>query len=611
MGALNTKCNRLILDGLLISLGFFLAFQLRYDGSVPPFHLLQFWAVFLPLTAGRLLTNTLFGLNQHKWRYVSMVELRQIVFSYSAFSLVLLVLRVALPPFSLFRLGGSIIVIELLISLSGALGIRLLRRSLYQWEPWRAMESQPRRVLLVGAGSHGVTVAKEMIRNKGIKLVGFLDDDPRKLGSVLASAKVLGPTSALPEVVRQYQVDDVLVCIPPSVRKNFILNGDNPSFRTSVVPTLEEILQAENLVGEAPAAGGNHNHAARPTLLSRKSPEISVRNKNILITGGAGFIGSALAEKLAAHNQVTLVDLSFRNRPIEFTSLVDHRNVRVIEGNLLNGVDLSICQEAQMVVHAAGVVGVGRVCNSGAETLDTNYVGTSVLLQALRNSRRLERFIFFSTSEVFGVHSFRVDEKSPPSLGPISEARWSYAIAKLAGEHLVKSYYRETGMPVVIVRPFNIFGPRRTGDHAMLRFITNALRGQPLEVYGDGSQVRSWCYIDDFCSALLAMLQRPEAIGEDFNIGNSGNMLTIYELARRIVELTGNGAPIVLKEHPFPDIEIRVPSMAKAHKLLGYAPCFDLESALALTIDWYRDHLDRLATDQLGPAAVAASASPA
>ena len=124
----------------------------------------------------------------------------------------------------------------------------------------------------------------------------------------------------------------------------------------------------------------------------------------------------------------------------------------------------------------------------------------------------------------------------------------------------------------------------------MLRFILTALSGQPLQVHGDGSQIRSWCYIEDFCSALLAMLERPQAVGEDFNIGHPGNTITIYELARKIVALSESKAPITFVESPFPDISIRVPSLTKAENLLGYRPLYDLDSALTLTIDWYRRH---------------------
>jgi nucleoside-diphosphate-sugar epimerase len=164
-------------------------------------------------------------------------------------------------------------------------------------------------------------------------------------------------------------------------------------------------------------------------------------------------------------------------------------------------------------------------------------------------------------------------------------------MSKLAGEHLVTSYFRETGLPTTIVRPFNIFGPRRLGDYALRRFIVNALKGVPLEIHGDGTQIRSWCYIEDFCSALVQMMVRPEAVGEDFNIGSPGNTLTVFEIGRRIIEITGSSSTIVFCEPPFPDISIRVPSLEKARRLLAYEPKFDLAEALRLTIDWYRHYL--------------------
>ena len=179
-------------------------------------------------------------------------------------------------------------------------------------------------------------------------------------------------------------------------------------------------------------------------------------------------------------------------------------------------------------------------------------------------------------------------------VGPITEARWSYSMAKLAGEHLVQSYFREAKMPTAIVRPFNVFGPRRTGDYALFRFIMSAIAGKPVEVHGDGSQIRSWCYIEDFCDALVALLERPEAVGEDFNIGNSANTVTVKDLARRVIEIAGSSSDMKSVENPFPDIQIRVPSLEKAQKLLGYNPQYDLNTALALTIDWHREHWDFL-----------------
>jgi UDP-glucuronate decarboxylase len=146
-------------------------------------------------------------------------------------------------------------------------------------------------------------------------------------------------------------------------------------------------------------------------------------------------------------------------------------------------------------------------------------------------------------------------------------------------------------MPVVTVRPFNVFGPRRLGAHAVSGFALNALAGSPLEIHGDGSQIRSWCFIEDFCDAILEMVARPEAVGEDFNIGNPANTVTILQLAEDILELAGGNSSIEFVESPFPDIEIRVPSLDKAKRVLSYQPRYDLRRGLALTVDWYRQNL--------------------
>jgi UDP-glucose 4-epimerase len=596
---LNSITARFVIDALIVASALYLAFLMRYDGRIPVFEYRQYLAFLLPVTIGYMLVQLAFGIHRHKWRYVGIFDVVQVLEAYGAVSLVLLGLRLLLPEtpsYGLFRLPIGIIASQFMMSFFGAVGVRCLRRFVHSRAETVAEEGAPsRRILLVGAGAHGITVAHEMVLSRGMRVVGFLDDDPHKIGAVIAGLPVLGSVADLKDVAEEYKVDEVLICIPPAGQEK--VNAQLPkdlSVRMRIVPTLDEILSGGMSWVDMSAAPSNPKHFgnAKAIMPSNGNRSSLIRGKTIFITGGSGFIGCSLAEKLADDNNLILLDLTFRNKPIEFTGLLRHPNVRTVEGNLLNGIDLrSLCQEADMVVHAAALVGVNRVCNAGRETLETNYVGTSRLLQALDGSKKLQRLIYFSTSEVFGVNSFRVDENSTPTVGPIAEARWSYAIAKLAGEHLVKAYSRETGMPISIIRPFNVFGPRRTGDHALLRFILNALTGKAVQVHGDGSQIRSWCYIEDFCSALLLMLERPEAVGEDFNIGNPVNTLTIYDLARKVIELCGTDVPIAFVEHPFPDISIRVPSLAKAQSLLGYKPRYDLETAVSLTIDWYREHL--------------------
>lgn len=320
----------------------------------------------------------------------------------------------------------------------------------------------------------------------------------------------------------------------------------------------------------------------------------------ILITGGAGFIATSVAERLAPNHELTLLDLSFNpGQPIHYSDLLDRDSVTTIEGDIR---DPSVVKRAvegsDAVVHAAAVVGVYRVLQAARTTIETNLLGSlNLIREASELGDRIKRFVYFSTSEVFGGSSFRVDEAQLATIGSVEEARWSYSISKLAGEHLAYAYHREFGLPLVIVRPFNVFGPRRVGDHAMIRFISAALRGEDLVVHGDGSQVRSWCLIDDFVEAILAMLDIPDAIGNDFNIGNALNTLTIYELAKRVIHVTESSSSIVFKDIDYSDIDIRVPSTKKAARILGYHPKVEIDEAIERTVTWYRKHPETL---QLG-----------
>jgi nucleoside-diphosphate-sugar epimerase len=503
----------------------------------------------------------------------------------------------------------SVIAVELLLSSVGALGLRALRRHIYEVEskrPRTLKKGEQRRLLLIGAGLIGANVAREMATDPSVRVVGFLDDDASKVGSFIGGVKVLGSTSLLAEIVRTEKVDSVLICISPGARGSFnrlVALLDSLPVTSKFLPTITEILNAKDGLhlalgdqknGDARKNGNSTNGVGhRAALEPVQAQRTGIRNKTILITGGAGFIGSNLAERLVDGNELILFDRFFHNQPVTFTSLYKDPRVRKVEGDILDANCLEdLALDADVVIHAAAMVGVGRVCSYPRETLETNFVGTLQILKALEKSSRLERFIYFSTSEVFGVNSFRVNEETPTAIGPAAEARWSYAIAKLAGEHLVKAYHCQAGIPVVTVRPFNVFGPRRLGAHAVLSFILNALQGNRIEVHGDGSQIRSWCYIEDFCNALIEMIARPGAVGEDFNVGNPQNTVTIYELARMILEVTGRTVPIVLTKSPFPDIEIRTPSLEKARQILDYEPVFDLRQGLQLTADWYRENLE-------------------
>ena len=215
-------------------------------------------------------------------------------------------------------------------------------------------------------------------------------------------------------------------------------------------------------------------------------------------------------------------------------------------------------------------------------------IGTSNVLEAAQAQGGITRLIDFSTSEVFGRYAYQVTEFDATTLGAVGEARWTYAVAKLATEHLAMNYHKELGLPTCSIRPFNIYGPRQVGEGAIHHFIRRALAGEPLVIHNDGSQIRAWCYIDDIVDAILLALARDEAVGHAFNIGNSRSTVTIYNLAREIIRLSSSGSVIEFQHWPHPDVEIRVPAVEKAHELLGFRARIDLEEGLLRTIQWYR-----------------------
>jgi nucleoside-diphosphate-sugar epimerase len=268
------------------------------------------------------------------------------------------------------------------------------------------------------------------------------------------------------------------------------------------------------------------------------------------------------------------------------------KNVRLIEGDILDPASLeSAAAGAQYIVHAAAVVGVQKVMRNSKKTIDTNFSGTSNVLKAASGLKSLKRILYFSTSEVFGVNAYQVDEEASTVFGTNKEPRWSYSIAKIAGEHLVQSYNREDGMPTVIIRPFNVFGPRRIGEHVVKAFMLQALRGEPITVNNNGSQIRSWCYIDDFVDAVLAALEKKSAVGEAFNIGNPRNTISVYQLALKIKESCKSGSEIITAPIAFPDVELRVPGIDRAGRLLGYSPKYEIDEAIPITRDWYKKYL--------------------
>jgi UDP-glucose 4-epimerase len=317
---------------------------------------------------------------------------------------------------------------------------------------------------------------------------------------------------------------------------------------------------------------------------------MALEGKRVLITGGAGFIGTTLARRLVDVNEIVTLDNLHRDA-LTGTPLLEHPNFTFHEVDVLDPDALAgLVTGATHVVHGAAIAGVETVIESPVRTMRVNVIGTyNVLEAAVAAGPVLERFVDFSTSEVFGTQAINVEEGHVTTTGSVGEARWTYAVSKLAGEHMTHAYHDELGLPTVTVRPFNVYGPGQIGGGAIRAFIEAALAGHDLTIHGDGSQIRAWCYVDDMVEALLACLERPEAVGQTFNVGNVRSTVTILDLAERIKRLTGCPGEIVFRPLHYSDVEIRIPNVNKARELLGFEAKVDLDEGLARTIAWYRE----------------------
>jgi nucleoside-diphosphate-sugar epimerase len=317
---------------------------------------------------------------------------------------------------------------------------------------------------------------------------------------------------------------------------------------------------------------------------------MSLQGKRIVITGGAGFIATTLARLLVDENEVIAYDNLHRDA-LGATDLREHSNFTFVQGDVLDAAHVAeVAKGATHIVHCAAIAGVDTVRESPVRTMRVNMIGTyNVLEAAVATLDTLERFVDFSTSEVFGTHAYNVNEGHVTTIGSVGEARWTYAVSKLAGEHMAHAYHDELKLPTVTVHPFNVFGPGQIGGGAIRAFIEAALEGRDLMVHGDGSQIRAWCYVSDMVDGVLACLERPEAVGHAFNIGNPRSAVTIYDLASRINRIAGGTGELVFTPIDWADVELRIPNVDKAGELLAWHPQVELDDGLARTIAWYRE----------------------
>jgi UDP-glucose 4-epimerase len=316
----------------------------------------------------------------------------------------------------------------------------------------------------------------------------------------------------------------------------------------------------------------------------------------VLITGGAGFIGSHLSEALLDLGHKVLVLDNLSTGSIEnITHLKGRAGFEYVIDTVNNEPLLAeLIDRADVVVHLAAAVGVKLIVEQPVHTIETNVHGTEVVLKHANKKKKL--VVIASTSEVYGKSNdvpFRED--SDLVLGPTPKHRWAYACSKAIDEFLALAYWKERKLPVIIVRFFNTVGPRQTGMYGMVipNFVRQALAGEPITVFGDGTQTRSFSHVGDVVQALLKLIEEPRAIGEVINIGNTQE-ISIRALAERIRELTASKSPIKLVpydeayESGFEDMPRRVPDLAKLQRLVGFAPRYALDDILTHVIEYFR-----------------------
>ena len=317
----------------------------------------------------------------------------------------------------------------------------------------------------------------------------------------------------------------------------------------------------------------------------------------VLITGGAGFVGSHLAETLLARgDEVHALDNLSTGSIDNISHLKSHPKFRLHDRQRHQRAGSRRARRPlpTSIVHLAAAVGVKLIVEAPVHTIETNVHGTEVVLKLANKKKKL--VLIASTSEVYGKSvDVPFHEDADLVLGPSHKHRWAYACSKLIDEFLALAYWKERKLPVIIVRLFNTVGPRQTGQYGMVipNFVRQALAGQPITVFGDGKQSRSFTYVGDVVRAVVALMDEPRAVGQVFNIGN-GHEITIGDLAERIRTLTGSQSEIVripydqAYEAGFEDMPRRVPDISKIKALVGYAPTVELDEILTRVIEHFR-----------------------
>lgn len=316
----------------------------------------------------------------------------------------------------------------------------------------------------------------------------------------------------------------------------------------------------------------------------------------VLVTGGAGFIGSHLAETLFAQgHDVTILDNLSTGKLENIAPLEGRRNFHLVVGDILNQVLVDkLVERVDWVFHLAAAVGVELIVKDPLRSLMTNIKGSEIVLDNVY--RYHKKVLITSTSEIYGKNvNGPLKEDDDRILGSPLKSRWSYSTSKAVDEILAYVYWKEKRVPTIIVRLFNTVGPRQTGHYGMVipRFVEQALAGRDITVYGNGSQSRCFLYVKDAVNAMIALMEKSEAVGQVFNLG-SQEEITIHKLAEKVIRQTHSSSQIKYVpydqayEEGFEDMQRRVPDISKAGKLIGFKPTAGLDEILQMVIDDYR-----------------------
>jgi UDP-glucose 4-epimerase len=350
---------------------------------------------------------------------------------------------------------------------------------------------------------------------------------------------------------------------------------------------------------------------AHAQLMTTCNPGRSGASK-ALITGGAGFIGSHLAEALLARgSEVTVIDNLSTGEFDNIAHLTEHPRFRFAIDTITNEVVMDrLVSECTVIFHLAAAVGVELIVQDPVHVIETNVLGSHVVLKIANRYRR--KVLIASTSEIYGKNTHvPFHEHADQVFGPTTKSRWSYATSKAVEEFLGLAYYRQLGLPVVIFRLFNTVGPRQTGQYGMVvpRFVQQALRGAPLTIYDNGQQTRCFCDVTDAVAAIIGLAECPEAVGHVFNVGSTEEV-SILELARTVLALVHGADPDThaagmraedkylifvpyeeAYEPGFEDMRRRVPDISKLKAVTGWTPTVPLEETLRRIIHSVRSQV--------------------